>query len=1064
MAKKKTGARSTSSTSTRPAARDEPAAPPAEATEQSAPTKEGPRTAWSLKDREAEQALISGEHRDLLEGYFGEEVYEELRSLAARAQRTRVRGGPRVLIVPGIMGSKLGVPGRLFDDTLWIDPVDLITGRLSELALANGPGVIRPLGVILLTYLQLKLRLRLAGFDADYFPYDWRRDIAILGREMAERIRFETKDRRGELYLVAHSMGGLVCRAAMRELQDEGGAEKVRRLVMLGTPNFGSFSPVQVLSGGHSLMRKLAAVDTRHSYEDLVVSVLSTFTGLCQMLPAPERFAGIDFFNPASWPEGPMGPRPEILLAAAGIQGLLAPAQEGFVLIAGVDQETVVSARREGDAFLYGISREGDGTVPLALARLAETVTYFVEEAHGSLPNNRKVQQAVIDLLETGRARLPTEWTPTTRGVLREVPGEALAPVPFDGRTGKEVTQRELRHLIDELAAPPPRTGVIAPTPAGLPSTAVSGEPIVIGRQRQQRIDLRLAHGSITQVDTRAVVLGLFRGVAPAGAAAAIDWQLDGVITDFTQRRMLTANVGEVFVMPANRYRLGAELVVFVGLGTFDDFDAEVLRLAAENVARVMTRTKVDDFATVLMSSGSGMPTADVLANLVEGFLRGLRDADKGHLRAVTFCESDRERFAEMHREMLRLTTTPLFDAVEATVALEELPPAPPPAPIPGRAAPGGAMEDPVYLIVRDEPDLGPEPTAPGIETDFSLRASLLTAGRKATVVTDTLAVDGATLERHLRRIEEQDGFTEASLRDFGSKLCELVLPDLVRKALIGEKGRWVIMIHDARTGVVPWETLCIDGWYPSAGLSGGGDGAGAGGMSRKYEAEDLSVAKWLEERRIAPQLRILLVIDPTEDLPGAKAEGERIARLLGGFAGVQVDALRGAEATWSAVRAAFRSGEYDLVHYAGHAFFDPYNRARSGIICHGEQVLSGIDLASLEKLPALMFFNACESARVRGSGGRRTDRQRGRRVEQNAGLAESLLRAGVGSYIGTYWPVSDEPAERFALTFYQALIQGESIGTALARARARLRDDGHPDWADYIHYGSPGFVLKRRE
>ena len=55
------------------------------------------------------------------------------------------------------------------------------------------------------------------------------------------------------------------------------------------------------------------------------------------------------------------------------------------------------------------------------------------------------------------------------------------------------------------------------------------------------------------------------------------------------------------------------------------------------------------------------------------------------------------------------------------------------------------------------------------------------------------------------------------------------------------------------------------------------------------------------------------------------------------------------------------------MVHYAGHAEFDESHPEHSGIRCYGSQVLSGADLAGLGNLPALVFFNACESGRVRG-------------------------------------------------------------------------------------------------
>ncbi|MCD4811202.1 hypothetical protein K8R14_01140 [bacterium] len=231
----------------------------------SSPEPEKSRSGYSLNDDMVEQDLIIGENRDLLEAYFGEEAYEDLRAMALRAQTARTRGGPRVLILPGIMGSKLGTKGFIFDDTIWIDPVDFARGRLSELSLDGGSADIQALGVLLFAYLKLKLRLKLAGFDADFHPYDWRQDIRNLGQYLIKRIRDETGDGAGRksLYLVAHSMGGLVARAGFQLLTDsdeEDDTDRVQRLIMLGTPNNGSFSPVQALSGTHPLVKKVAAI------------------------------------------------------------------------------------------------------------------------------------------------------------------------------------------------------------------------------------------------------------------------------------------------------------------------------------------------------------------------------------------------------------------------------------------------------------------------------------------------------------------------------------------------------------------------------------------------------------------------------------------------------------------------------------------------------------------------------------------------------------------------------------------------------------------------------------
>jgi pimeloyl-ACP methyl ester carboxylesterase len=96
-----------------------------------------------------------------------------------------------------------------------------------------------------------------AGFDAVLLDYDWRRDVAILGKLLAERIAADGRD---QVALIGHSMGGLVARAA---LTHAAGA-RVSQLVMLGTPNSGSLAAVQALRGTYSVVRKIAMLDLRH--------------------------------------------------------------------------------------------------------------------------------------------------------------------------------------------------------------------------------------------------------------------------------------------------------------------------------------------------------------------------------------------------------------------------------------------------------------------------------------------------------------------------------------------------------------------------------------------------------------------------------------------------------------------------------------------------------------------------------------------------------------------------------------------------------------------------------
>src|SRR4029079_4274406 len=113
--------------------------------------------AYRMPDHQVESSLSTGENAAALETYFGEGAYQELQELTRQAQSRGVRGGPRVLILPGIMGSKLGFRRSILDDVIWIDPVDFALGNLSSLALDGRPSKVEALGVLLLAYLKLKL-------------------------------------------------------------------------------------------------------------------------------------------------------------------------------------------------------------------------------------------------------------------------------------------------------------------------------------------------------------------------------------------------------------------------------------------------------------------------------------------------------------------------------------------------------------------------------------------------------------------------------------------------------------------------------------------------------------------------------------------------------------------------------------------------------------------------------------------------------------------------------------------------------------------------------------------
>jgi CHAT domain-containing protein len=103
-----------------------------------------------------------------------------------------------------------------------------------------------------------------------------------------------------------------------------------------------------------------------------------------------------------------------------------------------------------------------------------------------------------------------------------------------------------------------------------------------------------------------------------------------------------------------------------------------------------------------------------------------------------------------------------------------------------------------------------------------------------------------------------------------------------------------------------------------------------------------------------------------------------------------------------------------------------------------------------------LVFFNACEAARVR----RRTPARRPATRRPSTSLAEAFLVGGVANFLGTHWPVGDDAALAFSMSLYPALLSGRPLGTSIRDARRAVQAGGSSDWADYVHYGNASFVL----
>jgi hypothetical protein len=124
----------------------------------------------------------------------------------------------------------------------------------------------------------------------------------------------------------------------------------------------------------------------------------------------------------------------------------------------GVNQETVVQVRKARKGFEYGISLDGDGTVPRALAEWPSAQTHYAVERHGNLTNNDSICKAVIDLLERGHTRrLPREFA-AERKILRWVSDIELRRGAAGNHGGKVSWQQlpidERRGILEPVISP----------------------------------------------------------------------------------------------------------------------------------------------------------------------------------------------------------------------------------------------------------------------------------------------------------------------------------------------------------------------------------------------------------------------------------------------------------------------------------------------------------------------------------------------------------------------------------------------------------------------------------
>ena len=275
-------------------------------------------------------------------------------------------------------------------------------------------------------------------------------------------------------------------------------------------------------------------------------------------------------------------------------------------------------------------------------------------------------------------------------------------------------------------------------------------------------------------------------------------------------------------------------------------------------------------------------------------------------------------------------------------------------------------------------------------------------------------------------------------LRRVGETFFLQFFPEQIQTRLIDMEAGFLFLHVDHRLRRIPWELLY----------------AGRSHLAQKFYMGKNVSGVWKDiERPLRDRLRVLIIADPTEDLEWARREGEGLFESLNAEQSadrVDVQLMSGKRITKLGLLNAIK--DRDLIHYCGHLFHGPQPQ-ESGWLLSGNKVLRAREIEKAGLSPHLVFSNSCLSSPVSGH-------TEGGEDPRFSDLAGAFLKANIGAYVGTNWEITDSNHTLdFAMNFYRALFDEQSVGEALFEARRisrRERPSHDLTWANYVLHGNP--------
>jgi CHAT domain-containing protein/Flp pilus assembly protein TadD len=356
---------------------------------------------------------------------------------------------------------------------------------------------------------------------------------------------------------------------------------------------------------------------------------------------------------------------------------------------------------------------------------------------------------------------------------------------------------------------------------------------------------------------------------------------------------------------------------------------------------------------------------------------------------------------------------------------------------------------EPLYLTVRRHGDMitmdlaevapvvprSQTPIEEQLLTEINEELARITAlANKATAIQASDATHRADLSR----------YSTAALQRLGGLIFSHLFPIPTRRRLAEVGPADLFLRLDDQLVHVPWE-LAFDGQDFLCSKFR---------IGRQVISLQPPPFQRPEGDRRGDRVRMLIIVDPTETLPSAVEEADCIGELLEAYDNLDLSVIGGRQLRKIDVLQAL--SDCDLVHFAGHAVFDPRQPQSAGWVLH-DGMVTAAEISRVEHPPVLVFSNACQA-------GLTTPWQPNAVYQGQAfGIGSAFLLAGTQNYIGTFCVIYDADSAAFAVDFYRQVLQGRAIGAALEVARASARryvERPNLLWASYVHYGNPTFRL----